>query len=65
VKTRLLIFLVAALTVVSLVAVGCSAPATPDEGTVPEQSDSEETGTPAAPEGKTFNWVRLFRHTTS
>jgi len=62
VKTRLLIFLVAALTVVSLVAVGCSAPATPDEGTVPEQSDSEETGTPAAPEGKTFNWTFLHEH---
>ncbi len=60
-KKKLLICLVVALTIVSLIAVGCS-PAAPEEGDAPEQTDGEETGTPAAPEGETYDWTFLHEH---
>ncbi|MBN1856432.1 MAG: hypothetical protein JW846_05695 [Dehalococcoidia bacterium] len=61
-KRSLFVFLVAVLTIVSLAAVGCtSTPAAPDEGTAaPDEGD--EVSTPAAPEGKTYNWTFLHEH---
>lgn len=62
-KTRLSVFIVAMLAIVSLVVVGCAPEAAaPDEGTTAPEEGEEEVSTPAAPEGETYKWTFLHEH---
>jgi len=63
-KRRLLISLLAVLVISSLAVVGCtSEPATPGDGDSAAPEDGgEESSTPAAPEGKTYDWTFLHEH---